>query len=158
MLLGESGPSLPLLMTTFIFYHPSNVYILCPCHFYRLIPSSSYGTRTSNMILNWRLLSRCLFPCLVAFLCTTPVVPFCAPVATTARRSASSNSVLLHGGATLEKKPSKTQLPPVLEYIANERAEFHLNLGRAMDVLRRDMPDILKRKPGMHLQNRKTNL
>jgi hypothetical protein len=39
-------------------------------------------------------------------------------------------------------------LPPVLQQIADERREFQLNLGRAMDTLRSDMPDILVKKPG----------
>jgi hypothetical protein len=43
----------------------------------------------------------------------------------------------------------KVDLPPVLQQIADERAEFHINLGRAMDTLRSDMPKILSRTPGM---------
>lgn len=46
-------------------------------------------------------------------------------------------------------RTSPTPLPPVIQHIADERREFQLNLGRAMDVLKRDMPDILRRKPGM---------
>jgi hypothetical protein len=40
-------------------------------------------------------------------------------------------------------------LPPVIQQIADERREFQMNLGKAMDTLRKDMPDILKRAPGM---------
>ena len=40
-------------------------------------------------------------------------------------------------------------LPPVIQQIADERREFQMNLGKAMDVLRKDMPDILHKKPGM---------
>jgi hypothetical protein len=43
----------------------------------------------------------------------------------------------------------KVDLPPVLQRIADERAEFQINLGRAMDTLRSDMPKILSRTPGM---------
>ena len=43
---------------------------------------------------------------------------------------------------------SSSTLPPVLQHIADERREFQLNLGKAMDTLRRDMPDILRRTPG----------
>lgn len=39
-------------------------------------------------------------------------------------------------------------LPTVLQGIADERSEFNMNLGKAMDTLRRDMPEILRRKPG----------
>jgi hypothetical protein len=39
-------------------------------------------------------------------------------------------------------------LPPVIQQIADERREFQLNLGKAMDTLRKDMPYILKRSPG----------
>ena len=35
-------------------------------------------------------------------------------------------------------------LPPVIQHIADERREFHMNLGKAMDTLRKDMPYILK--------------
>ena len=41
-------------------------------------------------------------------------------------------------------------LPPVIQSIADERAEFNMNLGKAMDTLRKDMPDILHRKPGKY--------
>lgn len=41
------------------------------------------------------------------------------------------------------------ELPPVLQQIADERQEFQLNLGKAMDTLRKDMPEILKKAPGM---------
>lgn len=39
-------------------------------------------------------------------------------------------------------------LPPVIQQIADERREFQVNLGKAMDTLRKDMPYILKRSPG----------
>jgi hypothetical protein len=40
------------------------------------------------------------------------------------------------------------RLPTVLAQIVNERAEFQINLGRAMDTLQSDMPYILKRPLG----------
>jgi hypothetical protein len=40
------------------------------------------------------------------------------------------------------------ELPPVIQSIADERREFQMNLGKAMDTLRKDMPEILKRAPG----------
>uniref|UniRef100_A0A7R9WVZ4 Uncharacterized protein n=1 Tax=Craspedostauros australis TaxID=1486917 RepID=A0A7R9WVZ4_9STRA len=39
------------------------------------------------------------------------------------------------------------QLPPVIRSIADERREFQMNLGKAMDTIRKDMPEILRRKP-----------
>jgi len=44
--------------------------------------------------------------------------------------------------------PELDNLPPVLRGIVEERREFQMNLGRAMDVLRRDMASILVKKPG----------
>jgi hypothetical protein len=49
--------------------------------------------------------------------------------------------------ATEENLPGLS-LPPVIQQIADERREFQMNLGKAMDTLRKDMPDILKRAPG----------
>jgi len=43
-------------------------------------------------------------------------------------------------------------LPPVIQQIADERREFQMNIGKAMDVLRRDMRDILHKKPGTCFQ------
>jgi hypothetical protein len=40
-------------------------------------------------------------------------------------------------------------LPPVIRDIVDERMEFQINLGRAMDTLRSDMRTILYEKPGM---------
>jgi hypothetical protein len=39
-------------------------------------------------------------------------------------------------------------LPPVLQGIMDERREFNMNLGRAMDVLRKDYPYMLYKSPG----------
>lgn len=52
-----------------------------------------------------------------------------------------------------DQSPVKTEenlrsLPPVIQQIADERREFQMNLGKAMDTLRKDMPYILKRSPG----------
>lgn len=40
------------------------------------------------------------------------------------------------------------EMPPVIQQIADERREFQINLGKAMDTLRKDMPDILTQNPG----------
>ena len=41
-----------------------------------------------------------------------------------------------------------SELPPVLQQITDERKNFQVNLGKAMDTLRKDMPYILKEAPG----------
>ena len=40
-------------------------------------------------------------------------------------------------------------LPPVIQSIADERMEYQMNLGKAMDTLRKDYQDILTKRPGM---------
>ena len=42
-------------------------------------------------------------------------------------------------------------LPLVIQQIADERQEFNMNLGKAMDTLRTDMPEILRKAPGTFL-------
>jgi hypothetical protein len=64
-------------------------------------------------------------------------------------------SILTESLSAELESPSSTgsnvvDLPPVLQQIADERREFQLNLGRAMDTLRSDMPDILWTKPGTY--------
>jgi len=38
-------------------------------------------------------------------------------------------------------------LPPVLQDMVDERREFEMNLGKAMDTLRKDYPDMLRKTP-----------
>lgn len=45
--------------------------------------------------------------------------------------------------------PDKAPLPNVLQQIVDERQEFQIHLGRAMDTLRKDMQNILTESPGM---------
>merc|ERR1712232_200627 len=42
---------------------------------------------------------------------------------------------------------TSNELPPVLQDLVNERREYELNLGKAMDTLRKDYPEMLRRKP-----------
>lgn len=44
--------------------------------------------------------------------------------------------------------PSLAELPPVIQQIADDRRVYQMQLGKAMDTLRRDMQDILTEKPG----------
>ena len=92
-------------------------------------------------------------------LCSLSVKSFQANVPIAAARrhhTAVDVHVVVGAAGTIEKGdetallPSKPSLPPLIQQIADNRAEFQINLGRAMDTLRRDMPDILSRKPGTY--------
>lgn len=54
--------------------------------------------------------------------------------------------------SVMEGRTSQSQetrdLPPLLQNMADERREFEINLGRAMDTLRKDYPDMLHQTPG----------
>ena len=43
---------------------------------------------------------------------------------------------------------STSELPPVLQEMVDERRNYELNLGKAMDTLRKDYPELLRKKPG----------
>jgi hypothetical protein len=74
------------------------------------------------------------------------------------RRKRSVNSLLQQQTAQTSARESldteestdstAPRLPPIIQQIADERVEFQLNLGKAMDTLRSDMSDILAKKPG----------
>ena len=44
-------------------------------------------------------------------------------------------------------------LPTVIQSLVDERKEYQLNLGRALDVLRTDMQDILSKTPGSYFES-----
>jgi len=44
-------------------------------------------------------------------------------------------------------REEEKNLPPLLRNMVAERRSFELNLGRAMDTLRKDYPDMLRREP-----------
>ena len=46
------------------------------------------------------------------------------------------------------RPPSTSELPPVLQNLVNERREYEMNLGKAMDTLRKDYPYMLQKLPG----------
>jgi hypothetical protein len=52
--------------------------------------------------------------------------------------------------SNINKTPTQdsSSLPPVLQQITDERRNFQMNLGKAMDTLRKDYPYILKKTPG----------
>lgn len=61
---------------------------------------------------------------------------------------------------TVEEETStaadEPKMSPVIQQIADERRQYQINLGKAMDVLRRDMQDILIKKPGMCISESRT--
>jgi len=62
----------------------------------------------------------------------------------------STPTTFLHASAGLDELPTlnvDNELPPVLQHLVDERREFEMNLGKAMDTLRKDYPMILKKKP-----------
>jgi hypothetical protein len=80
-----------------------------------------------------------------------------SPVSSVQRRL---DTTFIRKAAAVEEPPVRekdlavtSELPPVLRGIVDERAEFQMNLGKAMDTLRRDYPDILTKSPGTNLTN-----
>jgi hypothetical protein len=53
-----------------------------------------------------------------------------------------------HAAHDAESENQGVCLPPVIQSLVDERREYQLNLGRALDVLRTDMQDILSKTPG----------
>jgi len=49
--------------------------------------------------------------------------------------------------ATTEGSTGTSSLPPLLQNMADERREFEMNLGKAMDTLRKDYPTMLHKTP-----------
>lgn len=47
----------------------------------------------------------------------------------------------------------EANLPPVIQQIVDERTRFQLKVGKAMDTLKKDMPEILRRAPGTFYRN-----
>lgn len=111
--------------------------------------------RTNNLLLSTLALSTC---------CVAPTIGF-APEAPTSRLShvrldlaESSPSAAIGNNGPLSSIDvvdddqissigGGSDLPPVLQQITDERRNFQMNLGKAMDTLRKDMPYILKKTP-----------
>jgi hypothetical protein len=96
-------------------------------------------------------MARRLLPALLVSACYTQVNSFTPPGFVVVKELDSELS--RYALPTVEDSSCSTDdnlrdLPPVLQSIADERREFQLNLGKAMDTLRKDMPEILKRPPG----------
>lgn len=58
-----------------------------------------------------------------------------------------------NSGVCEEEPQIGENLPPVLQQIADERAEFHVKLGKAKDTLQKDMQEILRRTPGKSIRS-----
>ena len=100
-----------------------------------------------------------LFPCCLSV--SGFVVPQPNAVSQSTRRRARLSHVLASPSLEeqevivdeVESAPTRrTQangdLPTVIQQIADERQEFNMNLGKAMDTLRSDLPEILRSSPG----------
>mmetsp|Transcript_37623 Transcript_37623/g.82394 ORF Transcript_37623/g.82394 Transcript_37623/m.82394 type:complete len:287 (-) Transcript_37623:117-977(-) len=68
-------------------------------------------------------------------------------VAVTTSPAASSTDTDAAETREAAEPASTTELPSILQDIVDERREFEINLGRAMDTLRKDYPHILHRAP-----------
>ena len=59
----------------------------------------------------------------------------------------------------VEKSTSTTtELPDILQEIVDERREFELNLGKAMDVLQKDYPNVLFKSPDFSIYHDQINV
>jgi hypothetical protein len=117
--------------------------------------------RTNNILVSTLALGAC---------CVSPVVGF-APEAPkirpstirldltldAAESSSSSEEIIRKNGPLAAIRIVKddevssvstgSDLPPVLQQITDERRNFQMNLGKAMDTLRKDLPYLLKETP-----------
>jgi hypothetical protein len=93
-----------------------------------------------------------LLPCCLGF--TVPQHLFSSQLSSSRRRVELTVAPLIEEeidvveSSGTARTQDKGDLPTVLQSIADERSEYNLNLGKAMDTLRKDMPEILRRKPG----------
>ena len=116
--------------------------------------------RTNNLLVSSLALSTC---------CVSPTYGF-TPESAASRRShvrldldLGFDATEASSSVTIRNKPlasidvvdddqinavESSELPPVLQQITDERRNFQMNLGKAMDTLRKDMPYILKDTPG----------
>ena len=114
--------------------------------------------RTNNILLSTLALSAC---------CVAPTKGFMPETATSRTSHVRLDLSLepVQSTSSVVRKPSEpllitvvdddqmndigsSNLPPVLQQITDERRNFQVNLGKAMDTLRKDLPYILKETPG----------
>ena len=105
-------------------------------------PSTKTTTRRQRLDINFDLPIQPLSPKAVAV------------VAATSDNSDSSNEAMEDSSTSSSATPlpgcssgSENNLPPVIQDIVDERRIFQLNLGKAMDTLQKDLPDIIHKKP-----------
>jgi len=63
------------------------------------------------------------------------------------------NSAVMDDVTTTEESTGTRTLPPLLQDMADERREFEMNLGKAMDTLRKDYPTMLHKTPGTNKES-----
>lgn len=56
-------------------------------------------------------------------------------------------STVFDDAISAEETTGSRSLPPLLKNMADERREFEVNLGKAMDTLRKDYPNMLHKQP-----------
>lgn len=59
-------------------------------------------------------------------------------------------ALMASGIESLDTCSSRTGLPPVLQDMIKERKEYELKLGKAMDTLQTDYPQLLTKSPGKY--------
>lgn len=99
------------------------------------------------------MMKTCLFLLAAAAPCCLAFQRAVSPVSSVRQRRLGAATFVVRAAAAVEEPPAKkhdtsSELPPVLQIIVDERAEFQMNLGKAMDTLRKDYPDILHKSPG----------
>ena len=60
----------------------------------------------------------------------------------------SAPHLVLKSSTTVETETASTNLSPFLQEMVDEQRELQMDVGKAMDVLRKDYPYFLKRAPG----------
>eukprot|EP00979_Chaetoceros_neogracilis_P001510 scaffold259_cov226-Chaetoceros_neogracile.AAC.4 len=89
----------------------------------------------------------CLFAVVAAFLNVGEAFQASNACQRRLRPQALNSAPVLEDLATTEGSIGTRSLPPLLRDMADERREFEMNLGKAMDTLRKDYPDMLHKTP-----------
>lgn len=69
------------------------------------------------------------------------------PLQSTLMEEAAETTSSTSSSSSLTEETS-IELPTVLQSFVDERAEFRIALGKAMDTLRRDYPNVIFKEPG----------
>lgn len=118
--------------------------------------------RTNNILVSTLALGACYVSPVVGFASESPKIrPSTVRLDLTldgAESSSSSEDIIRKNGPLaairivkddeVNSVSAASDLPPVLQQITDERRNFQMNLGKAMDTLRKDLPYLLKETPG----------